>query len=191
MTNCKEEFKIKELNELIAMQNVVIPTLNFVIDLILAGLLSYILSIVYKKYGRSISNRAMFSSNFLLLCVMTMIVITIFKSSLALSLGLVGALSIVRFRTVIKEPEELNYLFLCIAIGLGLCAGQREISCISFLFVVLFILLGESLHKGRDDYNLQLIISADDPQGDEPVTLRSTLVSTYVRKSRSHQLVLP
>ena len=51
-------------------------------------------------------------------------VILIVKSSLALSLGLVGALSIVRFRTPIKEPEELIYLFLAIAIGLGFGAGQ-------------------------------------------------------------------
>jgi uncharacterized membrane protein YhiD involved in acid resistance len=47
------------------------------------------------------------------------------KSSLALSLGLVGALSIVRFRTPIKEPEELAYLFIAIAMGLGLGADQR------------------------------------------------------------------
>ena len=46
------------------------------------------------------------------------------KSSLALSLGLVGALSIVRFRTPIKEPEELAYLFISIAMGLGLGANQ-------------------------------------------------------------------
>ena len=54
-----------------------------------------------------------------------MVMITIVKSSLALSLGLVGALSIVRFRTAIKEPEELSYAFLSIAIGLGLGADQR------------------------------------------------------------------
>jgi uncharacterized membrane protein YhiD involved in acid resistance len=47
------------------------------------------------------------------------------KSSLALSLGLVGALSIVRFRTPIKEPEELAYLFLAIGLGVGLGADQR------------------------------------------------------------------
>ena len=50
----------------------------------------------------------------------TMLIITVVKSSLALSLGLVGALSIVRFRAAIKEPEELAYLFLTIAIGLAL-----------------------------------------------------------------------
>ena len=52
-------------------------------------------------------------------------IITVVKSSLALSLGLVGALSIVRFRTPIKEPEELAYLFIAIAMGLGLGADQR------------------------------------------------------------------
>jgi len=64
-------------------------------------------------------------------------VITVVKSSLALSLGLVGALSIVRFRTPIKEPEELGYLFLTIAIGLGLGAGFEMIT----IFVTTAILL--------------------------------------------------
>jgi uncharacterized membrane protein YhiD involved in acid resistance len=94
---------------------------------------------------------------------------------LALSLGLVGALSIVRFRAAIKEPEELNYLFLCIAIGLGLGAGQRAITCISFLFVVSFIYFGKSLSKGKDDFNLHLIVSADKPQGDELENIMSIL----------------
>ena len=60
--------------------------------------------------------------------VATVVVISIVKSSLALSLGLVGALSIVRFRSAIKEPEELAYLFLSIGIGLGLGAGQRVVT---------------------------------------------------------------
>ncbi len=55
-----------------------------------------------------------------MLTVITLLVISIVKSSLALSLGLVGALSIVRFRTAIKDPEELIYLFFSIAIGLGM-----------------------------------------------------------------------
>ena len=68
-----------------------------------------------------------FSKNFVVLGVTTTIVIMIVKSSLALSLGLVGALSIVRFRAAIKEPEELVYLFLIIAIGLGCGANQLVI----------------------------------------------------------------
>ena len=69
----------------------------------------------------------------------TMFIITIIKSSLVLSLGLIGALSIIRFRTAIKEPEELTYLFLAIAIGLGLGANQRTIILIAFLLTHLII----------------------------------------------------
>ena len=71
----------------------------------------------------------------------TMLIITIVKSSLALSLGLVGALSIVRFRTAIKEPEELAYLFLCIAIGLGFGANQTVITILGLLLILAIISL--------------------------------------------------
>ena len=72
--------------------------------------------------------------------ITTTIVITIVKSSLALSLGLVGALSIVRFRAAIKEPEELVYLFLIISTGLGCGAGQIKITFIGILFSLATIL---------------------------------------------------
>ena len=66
-----------------------------------------------------------------------MTVITVVKSSLALSLGLVGALSIVRFRTPIKEPEELIYLFICLSLGLAVGADQRIIAILTLLSVFL------------------------------------------------------
>jgi hypothetical protein len=62
-------------------------------------------------------------------------------STLALSLGLVGALSIVRFRTPIKEPEELVYLFLAIAIGLGYASGQLLITTVLSLAILTMITL--------------------------------------------------
>ena len=68
-------------------------------------------------------------------------VITIVKSSLALSLGLVGALSIVRFRAAIKDPEELVYLFLVIATGLGCGAGQVKITAIGISLALVLIII--------------------------------------------------
>ena len=78
----------------------------------------------YKKFGSTLTNRDELSQVFPFILLTTNLIITVVKSSIALSLGLVGALSIVRFRTPIKEPEELAYLFVSIAIGLGLGAGQ-------------------------------------------------------------------
>ena len=89
------------------------------------------------------SNRKTMAFNLLLLVLITSLVISIVKSSLALSLGLVGALSIVRFRTAIKEPEELIYLFIAIAIGLGIGANQYYITVIAFIVIILIIIAVE------------------------------------------------
>lgn len=71
-----------------------------------------------------------------MLTLTTALIITIVKSSLALSLGLVGALSIVRFRTAIKEPEELLFLFIAITIGLGVGADQRWPTVVGVLMML-------------------------------------------------------
>jgi len=86
--------------------------------------LSVILSWHFRRFGSTLSNREEFSHVFPFILLTTVLIISVVKSSLALSLGLVGALSIVRFRTPIKEPEELAYLFIAIAMGLGLGANQ-------------------------------------------------------------------
>ncbi|MBW7874637.1 MAG: DUF4956 domain-containing protein [Candidatus Cloacimonetes bacterium] len=71
------------------------------------------------------------------LCVTTTMVISVIKSSLALSLGLVGALSIIRFRTAVRDPEELSFIYLAFAIGIGLGANQKTLvlACLCILLV--------------------------------------------------------
>jgi uncharacterized membrane protein YhiD involved in acid resistance len=93
------------------------------------------------------------------LAVTTTLVISIVKSSLALSLGLVGALSIVRFRAAIKEPEELAYLFLAISIGLGLGAGQTTITGVAFLAILAIVALQYCLRPGVTAPSLYLTVS--------------------------------
>ena len=96
-----------------------------VINLGIGVFLSLLLRWHFKYFGSTLSNRDEFSQVCPFILLTTILIITVVKSSLALSLGLVGALSIVRFRTPIKEPEELAYLFIAIAMGLGLGADQR------------------------------------------------------------------
>jgi hypothetical protein len=138
-----------------------ISVLGFILNLFLSALLSVILSNVYKKYGDSLSNRSQFSRNFLLITMTTMLIITIVKSSLALSLGLVGALSIIRFRAAIKEPEELAYLFLSISIGLGLGANQTGITLIAFVIIcVLIVLLKKRSKSYEQKQNLFITVQS-------------------------------
>ena len=122
------------------------------LNLFATAFFAHLLSIVYVRYGNSISNRHNFARNFVLLAVTIMIVITIVKSSLALSLGLVGALSIVRYRTAIKEPEELAYTFLAIAIGLGMGADQVEVTTISFVLIVCIIVARRKFDRQKIEY---------------------------------------
>lgn len=125
----------QSFDEFLSTTTANISILGFIVNIILSALLAYALGWIYIKYGNSLSNRKQFSRNFLLVTMTTMLMITVVKSSLALSLGLVGALSVIRFRAAIKEPEELSYLFLAIAIGLGLGADQTVITLLAFTII--------------------------------------------------------
>ena len=158
--------RIQTFQEFLATQSVQLSVWGFALNLILAAILSLILSRVYVRYGTSLSNRRMFAKNFMPIGMTTMLIITIVKSSLALSLGLVGALSIVRFRTAIKEPEELSYLFLIIAIGLGFGADQRLITVIAFAIIIGVIWLRHFSRKSEEDHNLYFTVASQNPKVD-------------------------
>ena len=136
-----------------------ISTNNYLLSIILSFILGYLLSLVYVRQSRTLSNHNELARIFPILSITTTIVIAIVKSSLALSLGLVGALSIVRFRTPIKEPEELTYIFLSIAIGLASGADQYLAAIIGFLVSAIGIYLNNYLRKkARSRNGLRLVI---------------------------------
>lgn len=152
---------LKSFKEFLTIYSPEIYWGTFLLDCLLAALLGIILSYAYRKYGRSLANRKEFSQNFVVLILTTLTIISIVKSSLALSLGLVGALSIVRFRAAIKEPEELSYLFLCIAIGLGFGAQQRLVTVIAVIFILLFVIIRSKFSSSPTEENLFLTIKSD------------------------------
>ena len=138
----------------------------FLISLITVAFLCFLIQQFYIQFSSTLSNRFSFSKIFIILGVTTCIVIMIVKNSLALSLGLVGALSIVRFRAAIKEPEELVYLFLVIAAGLGCGAGQLKITIAGIVFSLVIIFIYSFFSKKQKiDYletvNLAVIINQD------------------------------
>lgn len=151
--------------EFLATTSVQIPVASFIINLILAAVLALILNHIYVRYGESLSNRKLFGKNFLLITMTTTLIISIVKSSLALSLGLVGALSIIRFRAAIKEPEELAYLFLAIGIGLGFGANQGVITVVAFVIMTtIIILIRKIFYQGYKNQNLFLTVNSHNPK---------------------------
>lgn len=150
---------IKTFEEFLSTQSAHLPVFGFIFNLILAAILAYFLGLIYERFGSSLSNRKFFAKNFILLAATTTLVISIVKSSLALSLGLVGALSIVRFRAAIKEPEELAYLFLCIGIGLGIGADQAVVTTIAVSIISLIIWIKNFFSKTEENQNLLITVS--------------------------------
>ena len=138
-----------DLNNFFINSNVEINLSNFFYAILLSFILALLVKYTYTKVGKSLNDKSYFSDIFIPLALITTLVITVIKFSLALSLGLVGALSIVRFRAAIKEPEELVYLFLVIATGLGAGANQIKITLIGVLVSLIIIYFFSKIKKDK------------------------------------------
>ena len=131
---------MNNLNDLLSVQQFTEQSISAVlVNLFLCMILVSFIGWFYKKFSRSLGGKTHVGAILPLIGLTVFMVITVVKSSLALSLGLVGALSIVRFRTPIKEPEELGYLFLTIAVGLGFGAGFSLITTIITIAILSYL----------------------------------------------------
>jgi hypothetical protein len=156
------------------------------VNLLLSILLSSALAWFYAQYGKSLSNRAGFAHTLPLLALTTTLVISIIKSSLALSLGLVGALSIVRFRTAIKEPEELLYLFVAITVGLGMGADQRLPTILAVLVIFGYLFVRTLVSPRLPKSNLYLNVLA--PTSDNLFAQINGLLLKHARSANLRRL---
>ncbi len=138
-----------------------VSALTLAVYLLLGGFLALYIRLLYRCCGSSPSDSDSITRVFPLLTLVTIGVISVVKSSLALSLGLVGALSIVRFRAAIKEPEELVYLFLCIGVGLALGAGLPLLGVVMALVATVFIVGMHLAGRKKRQQSLLLTISGD------------------------------
>ena len=136
--------------------------INLTIGVVLALLVRW----HFLRFGSTLSNRDELGGVIPFILLTTVLIITVVKSSLALSLGLVGALSIVRFRTPIKEPEELAYLFISIAIGLGLGANQVIPTVAASLFILLVMSGVKKFNRPSRGKNLYLSVMVDNGSAD-------------------------
>ena len=162
----------QELLDLYSQTNTQITFFQTLINFSICIALSFIVRAFYINRSFSLVGKTHIASIIPILSGVVFLVIMVVKSSLALSLGLVGALSIVRFRTPIKEPEELVYLFLSIGIGLGMGAGQPLLTTSIVLLILVFVYLFLSNKKINNVTEYNLIIS----WGEEDVLLKTILL---------------
>lgn len=125
-----------------------VSLLDMVIALALAFCLGLFIFLVYKKTFNGVMYSSSFGVTLIALTMITTVVILAVTSNVVLSLGMVGALSIVRFRTAIKEPLDIAFLFWSIAIGIVLAAGMIPLAVIGSVIigVILLVFVNKKSH---------------------------------------------
>lgn len=121
----------------ILLQEDFIQDINYIrviMGLIISIISTNIIKYFYLKRSISLENKLFFIKSLHVFSISILLIVTVIKSSLALSLGMVGALSVIRFRTAIKEPEQISTLLMTMAISLSI-AAEKEILSLLFLFV--------------------------------------------------------
>ena len=163
-----------------------IGTKEIMISLVITAVLSVYIFFIY----RVITRKHFYSKNFnISLSVVSLItcgIILTIQSSLMVSLGMVGALSIVRFRTAVKEPIDLGFMFWSISIGIMCGAGMTEIAILTSLFVTIMIVALEFIPAGKSPV-LLLVNYYDFPETEEKLE-KAVEENTAFHKVRSRNV---
>lgn len=126
-----------------------VSLVDMAIALVLAFGLGIFIFFVYKKTYSGVMYSSSFGTTLIALTMITTVVILAVTSNVVLSLGMVGALSIVRFRTAIKEPLDIAFLFWSIAVGIVLAAGMIPLAVMGSVIigVILLVFVNRKSHK--------------------------------------------
>ena len=164
-----------------------VSLLDMAVALLLAFGLGMFIFLVYKKTYQGVMYSSSFGTTLIALTMITTVVILAVTSNVVLSLGMVGALSIVRFRTAIKEPLDIAFLFWAIAVGIVLAAGMIPLAVIGSVVIGLVLLVFVNKKAHLNPYILVMQCDGHKTEVEartflEQYTQRCVLKSKTVRK---------
>ncbi len=140
---------------------------NIALVLLFSLISSVIISIVYKRTYRGVLYNPSFSTTLILLTLITAPVVMAIGSNVALSMGMVGALSIVRFRTAVKDPIDTAYMFWAITMGILIGSGSYVVSIVVVLGISVIMLAVSFVRlKTYDNY---LLVVHYDPSAEQEI----------------------
>lgn len=160
----KDVFKKSFLEGFTSMD---ITTGKIAATLIVTALLALYIFAIYRLVTRKVFYSKNFNISLAVMSLITSAIILAMQSNLVISLGMVGALSIVRFRTAIKDPMDLAFLFWSISIGIICGAGLYEIALVTSVGVTVFILVLDMLPVGKAP--MMLVVNSSEMNGEKAV----------------------
>lgn len=147
------------------LQNVTsVSILDMVLALVLAFGVGLFIFFVYKKTYAGVMYSSSFGVTLVALTMITTLVILAVTSNIVLSLGMVGALSIVRFRTAIKEPMDIAFLFWSIAVGIVLAAGLIPLAVFGTVIIGIILLVFANQKDNTNPYIVVLALDGNDTE---------------------------
>lgn len=167
-----------------------IRILDIVIALILSFGIGLFIYMVYKKTFSGVMYSSSFGVSLVAMTMITTVVILAVTSNVVLSLGMVGALSIVRFRTAIKEPLDIAFLFWSITVGIVLAAGMIPLAVIGSVLIGVFLLV--FANKKTHVHPYIVVINCENPDAEMKAKefLQQKVTRCIVKsKSASHNFI--
>ena len=154
------------------------------IGMLFAFVLGLFIFLIYKKTFSGVMYSAGFALTLPGLALVTTLVIMAVTSNVVLSLGMVGALSIVRFRAAIKEPMEIVYLFWALAVGIVIGAGMIVLAVVGSAFIGVILLLFANRKTHENPY--LIVLNCRDEKAEEAaLAVLEKSVARYVIKSKT------
>lgn len=163
-----------------------VSILDMAIALILAFGLGVFIFLVYKKTFNGVMYSSSFGVTLIALTMITTVVILAVTSNVVLSLGMVGALSIVRFRTAIKEPLDIAFLFWSIAVGIVLAAGMIPLAVLGSIIIGVVLIVFVNKKSRTNPYIVVIDVENQDVEKKAMEYLKNN-TNKLVLKSKSVQ----
>lgn len=172
--NFSDLIKKKYLEDMGGLGNLSINVSRILLALLLALALGFLIYYVYKKTFQGVVYSRSFNFSLILTAMVTALVILPITSNLMLSLGMVGALSIVRFRAAIKEPLDIGYMFWAISVGITTGAGFYTLSIVGTL-IIAAVIVAFSYIRGNNAEVYLLVLNYEDKTQSDVETLINNL----------------
>ena len=163
-----------------------VSALDIVLTIVIAFGIGLFIFFVYKKTYKGVMYSSSFGITLIALTMITSQVILAVTSNVVLSLGMVGALSIVRFRTAIKEPLDIAFLFWSIAAGIILAAGMIPLAVIGSVIIGIILLIFVNKKSHKNPYIIVLSCANHEAET-KAMEYVNTHVDKCVVKSKSAQ----
>ena len=177
----KDVFKKSFLEGFTSMD---ITTAKIVATLFVSALLALYVFAIYRLVTRKVFYSKNFNISLAAMSIITAAIILAMQSNLVISLGMVGALSIVRFRTAIKDPMDLVFMFWSISIGIICGAGLYEVALVTSVAVTVFILVLDMIPVSKAP--MMLVINSSQMDGEQQILdIVGKYSKSYKVKSRN------